>query len=439
MKKGAFYKDIRRTLKNNLSRFIAITVMVALGIGVFSGFAVGCLDAFESADSFFDKQNTFDIKIVSTLGLTEDDLLEVSKVEGVSSVFGSPSMDVKAQQSNGSVLLANLNILDRKGMNKPYVLEGMLPTKSGQIAVNSKFIEDTGLKLGDSITLVESDEDEKDELKDKKSPGNGNDDGTDLEITIESDSKAPALAVSKYEITAIILSPLNISNTKEGIAAVSFSSSSDEYMMYATGDCIKSNIYSAIYATIDGASKLDGYSSEYQTLVDNMTAVIKSNIQERRQKARYDEVVGESNAKIAEAEGLLKDKMAEAEHKLSDAQKKINDGWDEINDGKEKLKDNETKLSQGEQTLLAAQKSANEKFIAAQKEIDEGMAELKAGEEKLNNQEAAALEQFSANEKKIEESLDALNKQKSENEVQLTGAVSKLPSRGAGNLEQCSC
>ncbi|MDF2592585.1 MAG: transporter permease [Clostridia bacterium] len=426
MKKSAFYKDIRKTLKNNLSRFIAITMMVALGIGVFSGFAVGCLDAFQSADSFYDKQNTYDIKIVSTLGLTEHDLSAAAGVKGVSSIFGSISMDVKALQSNGSLLLANLNTLDAKGMNEPYVLEGKLPNESGQIAVNSKFIEDTGLKVGDSITLEEDDTDKKAETSDTKADDSGKDEKIDLEITIESDSTAPTLAVNKYVITAIILSPLDISNTEKGIASVSFSSSSSEYLMFVTADCIKSDIYSAIYATIDGASKLGGYSEEYQGLVDNITATIKSTIQEGRQQARYDGVVSDANSKISEGEGLLKDKMAEAEQKLSDAQKKINDGWVEVKDGRAKVLDNERKLSNGEQALSDALKSANEGFSNAQKDIDNGLAELKNGEEKLNSEEAAAIEQFSINEQKLAQSQNTLDKQKSEADAQLTGAASAL-------------
>jgi putative ABC transport system permease protein len=417
MKKSAFYKDIGKTLKNNLSRFIAITVMAALGIGVFSGFAVGCLDAFQSADSFYDKQNTYDVKIVSTLGLTEEDLSAAAKVKGVSSVFGSRSMDVKVEQSNGSLLLANLNTLDTKGINEPYVLEGTLPTESGQIAVNSKFIEDTSLKVGDSITLAENDTtvaDSEDE------------DETDFGITIESDSKAPVLAVKNYKITAIILSPLNISNNKKGIASVSFSSSGSDYLMFATEDSIKSDIYSSIYVTIDGASKLGSYSEEYQALVDNTTETIKSTIQEDRQQARYTEVVSDVNAKIAEGEGQLKDKMAEAEQKLADAQKKIDDGWVEFNDGLAKVTDNEDKLSQGEKALTDAQKTADEKFISAEKEIDNSWTELRSGEEKLNFQEAAALNQFLSNEQKLAENRNALNNQKSEADGQLAKAVAVL-------------
>lgn len=426
MKKSAFYKDIGRTLKNNLSRFIAITAMAALGIGVFSGFAVGCLDAFESADHFYDKQNTYDIKIVSTLGLSDDDLSAISKLKGVSSVFGSTSMDVKAVQSNGSSLLANLNILDTKGMNEPYVLEGTLPTQPGQIAVNSKFLEDTSLKVGDSITLAESDKDKKALTEDTTTVGSGNDGKTDLGITIESDSEVPALTVKKYKITAAILSPLNVKNMKKGITTVSFSSSSSDYMMYATADCIENDIYDAIYVTIDDASKLDSYSSEYQELVDHMTVAIKSIIQEKRQQARYDEVVGNAKSKIAEAEVLLNDKISETEKKLSDAQKKIDDGWVSLKEGQTEVRKNGTELSRGERALSDAKKSADEKFSAAQEEIDNRWIEWKSGEKKLNSEEAAAIEQFSSNERKLADSKNALDQQRAEADVQLTATVASL-------------
>lgn len=432
MRKRAFYEDIIETLRNNLSRFVAITVMSALGIGVFSGFAAGCVDALKSADRFYDRQNTYDIKIVSTLGLDHDDLAAVSKVNGVRSVFGSRSIDVKAEQSNGNLLVANLNTIDADGMNEPYVLEGKLPTGPGQIAVNSKFIDDTGLKVGDSITLTENDKDKKDSSDDAKSDGNGSNDKTDFGIAIESDSDAPALAVNRYKITAVILSPMNISNTKKGVGAASFSSSSSDYMMYAAGDCIKGNIYNAIYVTIDGSSKLDCYSEEYQTLVDKMSAAIKSSLQESRQKARRDRVVKDANAKIAKAEALLKDKAAAAEQKLSAAQRKIDDGWAEVNSGLAEVKDNEAKLSEGDRVLSSARKSANERLSAAQKGIDSEWAELNAEEERLNTQEESALKQFSASERQLDQSSGALDEQKSEADAHLANIVDALGTAARG-------
>ena len=375
MRKSAFIKDIRRTFTNNLSRFISITVMATLGIGVFSGFAMGCIDTLKSADRFYDAQSTYDIQIVSTLGLNRDDIAAVSGLDGVGAVFGSRSMDVKIELAEGNSKPATLSTLDPNGMNKPQVLEGKLPEKSGQIAVSSKFIEDTGLHLGDTITLSE-----KAAAEDTKADESDDKGNTDLGITIKSDSAEPSLAVQKYEITAVVLSPLDISAGK-GISAISDSSGSS-YMMFSTADCISGEIYTAIYLTVNGASRLDCYSSKYEALVDTVISRIKATTLENRQKARYDEIVGSTGDKISDAERQLLDKDREAQEKLSDSQA----------------------------------------------EIDKGLAELNDGQAKLDSQKEAALEQFTSGERLLAQSRNELSGQKATVNAQLQSTVAALPS-----------
>ena len=441
MRKRAFYKDISRTLKNNLSRFLAIVVMTALGTGVFTGFAAGCMDVFESADRFYDEQNTYDIKIASTLGLTDDDLSAVSRVESVSSVFGNTNMDVLIKQNDDNLLLASLTTLDSQGMNNPYVLKGTLPTDSGQIAVTSKFIDDTGFKLGDIITLAEADTVEvtdtvevsdtaevsdTTEVEDTSKEVDAEKISVDESLDGETDSSTPSLAVTEYKITAIILSPLDISNSEESLASVSFSSSGSDYMMFATPECIDSDIYTSIYLNIEGTTDLDCYSTEYQTQVDNMTATIEKTILKNRQQARYDEIMGDSNTKTTEAEELLTDKIAETDKKLSDAQTEIDDGWISVNDGLAEIQTNKAELVVGEQALNDAQKYADEKLTAAQNEIDNRLAKINVGEEELNSQEKTALEEFATYERQLTNNQDELNKHKSEADVELTSAVDVL-------------
>ncbi len=405
MRKRAFYKDIFQTIRNNLSRFVAIAVMIALGTGVFTGFAVGCMDVFDSADLFYDNQNTYDIKIVSTLGLEEEDLFALSSIEKVNSVFGNCSLDVLTTLKDGNQLLANVTTLDAGGMNEPYVLEGIRPTKSGQIAVTSKFINDTGLQIGDTITLEEASADEDD---------------------TEDTSSAPALVVTKYEITAIILSPLNVSNTEGSIAAISMSSSSTDYMMYVTKDCIKSDVYTAIYLTLDGARDMDCYSTEYEMFVEDRIALIEDTIQNEREQARYEKVMGDAGLKLSEAEQELSDKMTEAEQEFTDAQAKIDDGWKSYKDGMAELQVNQVMLVDGQQALNDAKKSTKDKLDAAQKEIDANSEELEAGEEQLKLQEADTLEKFAAFELQLNNSQKDWKEKKSEAEAQLAEAVAGL-------------
>lgn len=379
MIKTTLHKDIRRTITKNLSRFLAIAVMAGLGIGVFSGFATGCLDSFKAADRFYDTQNTYDIQIVSTLGLTQDDVSAAAGVDGVGAVYGNRSMDVKVMQSGGTLKLATLTELDERGMNQPYVLEGTLPYQSGQLAVNSKFLKDTGLHVGDTVTLSAAESSKKTDTKDNASADGTDKTGNDLKITVDSDSSATALAVTEYKITAVILSPLKITADKSP-TSVSYTSSSGDYLLYATGGCITGGVYSALYLTIDGASQLDCYSKDYQKLTDTVIARIKATIQSSRQQARHDDLVSSANKKIADAEKTLGEKQAEALQKLSDAQM----------------------------------------------EIEDGQEKLQSGRAELSRQETAAKQQFSSSEQQLAQSRNTLKEQNSEAVTQLTGLVSSL-------------
>ena len=452
MRKSAFYKDIFRTLRNNLSRFIAIVVMTALGTGVFTGFAAGCMDVFDSADHFYDRQNTYDIKIASTLGLTQEDLTAVAALDKVDSVYGDYSMDVMVPQKDGKQLLANATTLDPGGMNAPYILEGTLPTKQGQLAVTTKFIQDTGLSIGDTITLNEVDTEkstngaktnaeaekttdtmssvgtkEASGTKDTtKSSVSVNTEEVDLGLSNEEDTSGPTLAVAEYVITAIVISPLNISNTGGTFAAVSISSGSSDVRLYVTKDCIDSEVYTSLYATLEGAKELGCYSDPYRSLVETMTATIEDTLKKEREQARYDAIVGDANAKIADAEQVLADKMAEAEAEFTKAQKKIDDGWVSYNDGLAELQTNQKKLTDGQEALDQGKKTAEDKFTAAQQEIDAKAKELKAGEEKLNTQEKDTIKTFAGYEQQLSDSQKELDQKQSQAKAQLAGAVAAL-------------
>jgi putative ABC transport system permease protein len=452
MKKSAYIKDIKSTLKKNLSRFIAIVAMTALGTGVFTGFKVGCLDVFDNADRFYDHQNTYDIKIASTLGLTEEDLEVLSQVEGVRTAYGDYSMDVKLKQNGESLLLANLSTLDERGMNEPYILKGKLPVKPGQVAVTERFLNDTGLKLGDTITL-EASEDEKEAGKDAENEESLSDSGKSMEatdtetdtatdssadideadseteelnITVEEDVSTPKLAVTEYEITALVLSPLDIANAEEGLANSSFSTSSSDYMLFTVDGCIDSDIITSIYLTLDGAQELDAYSEEYHSLAESVADNIKDTLVDQRQQVRYDKVVGEANQKLIDAEAELADKMAEADQKFADAQIEINDGWDSYHEGLTEVKENKVKLEDGQKELTKAKKSAEEKFVSAQKELDTNKAKLEAGEDKLNSEEAAALKEFATYEQQLSKNQKELNQKKDEAKAGLSGIVESL-------------
>ncbi len=94
--RGAFNKDVLRSVTHSLGRFLAIAGIVALGTGFYAGLRMTAPDMKLAADQFYDGTNLMDIRVVSTLGLTDDDLAALRGVEGVAPVMGAYETDVMA-------------------------------------------------------------------------------------------------------------------------------------------------------------------------------------------------------------------------------------------------------------------------------------------------------------------------------------------------------
>ncbi len=279
MKKSAYRKDILMTVKKNLSRFIAITIMAALGIGMFSGFAVGCLDVFKSADIFYDEQNTYDIKIVSTLGLTKDDVDVLDAVEGISKVAGVKTFDVTAQKDESTDYEITLNAMPENKMNSPYVQEGRIPSEAGEIAVTKEFADVSGLKINDTIKVFDKTQDDDSD----KSENSG------------------SIATDSFVITGIVIDPVDFTNNNFSSTSVVDSVDGERYNMFVIGDVIEQDVYSAVYVNVDGADKLDSFSDKYKKLVEETGDYINDNIKEKQQNSRYDTLATEISDEIKDA------------------------------------------------------------------------------------------------------------------------------------------
>ena len=76
-----------------MSRFGAIFAIVALGVGFLSGLLATTPDMYESSDTYFDDTNLYDLRVLSTLGITKDDIAEISKIEGINEIMPSHYAD----------------------------------------------------------------------------------------------------------------------------------------------------------------------------------------------------------------------------------------------------------------------------------------------------------------------------------------------------------
>ena len=209
----AYWKDITRTIKKEKKRFFSILLITFLGVTMFAGLSAGCRDLRASADDYYDRQNLYDIRIQSTLGLTNEDVKAVSQVKGVEKACGTYS-ETALVQAGDLQQKAEVTLLDMKGFNQPLLLEGTLPQSASEIAVSQNYCTDAGKKIGDQVTLTA-----------QRTSG---------------DEDTSALKQHSYTITAIMQDAADLI-TDDGAASFR-SSQSAKYFFYVTSDALDNEV-----------------------------------------------------------------------------------------------------------------------------------------------------------------------------------------------------
>ncbi len=72
--RSAFAKDVVRSISKSWGRFLAIAIMAALGCGFYAGLRMTGPDMRLAGDEYYDGTALSDLRVVSTLGLTDDEV-----------------------------------------------------------------------------------------------------------------------------------------------------------------------------------------------------------------------------------------------------------------------------------------------------------------------------------------------------------------------------
>ena len=295
MNMKAMHKDFWMEIRKSKARFISIFMIVALGVAFFSGIQASSPDMRFSGDAYYDETNLMDIKVVGTLGLTEDDVAAIKQVDGVENAEGAYGTDVMCGEGEKQKVL-HVEAVDQT-MNRISVTEGKAPEKSGEIFLDCIFAESNGYKVGDQITLKE---------------------GGDSELLKKTD----------YTVVGLGESPLYISYNRGNSTLGSGEVNGFAYVLPEDFD---QEVYTQIYVQAHGAQDLISYTDAYDSLIERVQEQVEG-IEAERCQVRYDEIVEEANDKLADARQELEDGKRDAEKEIADGEKKIQDAQDEIDD-----------------------------------------------------------------------------------------------------------
>lgn len=338
---AAFRKDILRTIKGNLKRFVAIVVITILGTAMFSGLKAGCDDLRTAADDFYDSQQLFDMRVLSTLGITQDDVDTLAGIEGVAHAEGgyAETAHVKVAGERASV---DVKALSDSGINEPYLVEGELPDSAGEIAVTRGYLKDSGASIGDTLTIEDA-EDEANEVFERRD----------------------------YTIVGAVIDPMEVNNA-EGSMSFRAASSSD-YAFFVTQDDVVADTFTVAYVRLVGAGEILCYSDEYDDIVSQVTDRIDA-VSDERAQARTDEVIGDALEQVEDGEREAQESFDEAEQAFADGQKEIDDGRAELADGQATLDSSRQALVDGQAEIDANRQA----LVDNQAQLDVGRAELEA-------------------------------------------------------------
>ena len=203
-------KHIFIKIKANYKRFLSLLSMALLGVGFYSGIQACSPDMLKTLDNFYDNNNVYDIEITSNLGMTEENLKDISKINNVEKAIGIYTKDVYLNTNNEKYVLKLIALNNE--INKVYLEEGKLPNNNNEIAVEKSLLNDNNLKINDNINIENK----------------------------------------NYKIVGTIISPLYFSTEKSN---TTLGSGKIDYYAYLIEDEIKNEVYSNIYINVSNAKK----------------------------------------------------------------------------------------------------------------------------------------------------------------------------------------
>ena len=386
--RSALNKDFIRDILKSKGRFLSIVAIVALGVAFFTGVKSSPIVMKTSSDKYYDKYNLMDIRLISTLGLTDKDVDDIKNIEGVEGVYPTYSLDaISIYNSTEKVLKVHgldLNKLnDKKNyINQLKLIKGRLPQKSGECVLEIPKIKALNYPIGSEISL-----------------SSGKD-----------DKLSKSLNKSKYKVVGYVETPYYLSQEK-GNSSIG-GGVIEGAIMIPESD-FKMDTYTEMFLTVKSAKELDTYGDEYSNLVKTVTDKIE-NMKNKLTTRRYNEVVKKAEDKIQKQEDKLskakkdfdkgkkeyeenklksENEIKEAENKILDASEQIEDGkaqlknekkraFEQIEEGKIKLANAETDLKNGQKKYQTALKKFNSNKKTAESEIKKAESDL----EELSNQ-----------------------------------------------------
>ena len=359
---SAFLLDTWRSWLRAWKPFLSIMIISMLGVAVLTGIYAGCRDTFMAANRFYERQGLHDVEVVSTMGLTDEDVDALRGVDGVDDAAGVHIERVTIDGEDGHRLNATLR--EPASMDVPYVREGRLPGAAGEVAVTEQFAHDTHDHIGGTIDVT------------AVSGGDG-------------DGAAHALT-----IVGIVTDPSDLSNPEGYSGSVFRSAVANDYTCYVAPGALEKtfgadpDVYGAIVMRLERTENTDAFSDDYDALVSSTVSRIENGVQSKREQARRESLQSAAQSELTRAK-------EQAYGELNDAQAKL--------DAQRSQLDEQLKTLDAQAAHVPTGMAMPEPLASAQRQWAQADARLKEAQQQLNTQHKDINDRFAKEQQTIDD------------------------------------
>ena len=354
MKKNAMQKNLRRTIKSSLGRYLAIACIIALGASIFVGLLATKGDMIYTAQTYLDQQNMFDLRLLSTYGWSQDEVDAIAELAGVTAAEGAISLDAIVRRGEEkSDLVYKIHSIPNE-ITVPYLLGGRMPKNSDECLIDGQRMTDA--VLGTTITVQES----------------------------NSEDTLDMLQERTFTVVGYVSTPLYMDESRGGTTIGNGVVSGYIYVM---DDAFSVDYYTEIALKVAGDHTI--YSDAFNNMLTEMAESLKPDVtliaQDRmyQLKAEAEDAYAEGLAEYQDGLAEYEKARAEALAELEEAKKKLDDGQFEIDanrktldDGLKDLEDGQAEIDKQLKTLADSRVQLLDKKAETYNQLAAAYAEL---------------------------------------------------------------
>ena len=344
MSRNAMRKNLRQSIIKSFGRYLAITLIIALGAGLFVGLLMTKTDMVATGQIFTDQQDMFDLRMISNYGWTDKYVREFSRLEGVADAEGIYYIDLIANREGSDQESVYRFYTIPDSVNRVALRGGRMPQRDDECLAD-------GFRNDDSVL------------------------GTKITVSDSNDPDSLEKVVQKtFTIVGYVSSPLYMDMNR---GTTSVGSGSLEDYFYVPKAALESDIYSEIHLRLDGSHRI--YTEEYNDFLDAESDRLKPQA-EQLCTERFLDVKEKAEEEYNDGYQEYLDGVKEYEDAKADAEKELADAEQELKDGEEELEKNRKKLIDGEKEIKDGREQIEEargQIESARKELDTQYAALK--------------------------------------------------------------